>query len=92
MFESEKQTPLMTPLEKIFFDDGIEKGIEKGIELGKLEFRREAIQLMLDARFGGDGTALMPNVGRIDDSTLLEKILIAVGTAKSLDEVRSQIP
>lgn len=88
MFESEKQTPLMTPLEKIFFEDGIEKGIEKG----KLEFRREAIQLMLNARFGWEGAALMPNVGRIGDSALLEKILIAVGTAKSLDEVRSQIP
>lgn len=84
MFESEKQTPLMTPIEKIYFDDGIEKG--------KLEFRHEAIQLMLNARFGGEGAALLPTIERIDDAALLNKILVSVGTAKSLDEVRSQLP
>ncbi len=88
MFEREKQTPLLTPLEKIFYEDGHEKGIEKGVEKG----RYSAIRLMLDARFGGEGSALMERVGTIHDAALLDKLLVTVGTAKSLEEVRSQLP
>jgi hypothetical protein len=84
--ESDKENvmPLVSYLEQV----GIEKGMEKGQRIGLVK----AIALGLDLKFDKAGLALMPAVEKIEDLTVLEAIKDAIKPAASLDDVSKLIP
>ena len=71
-YQQEKRMPFMTIFERV----GIEKGLLQGIEA------------CLKMKFGDEGLKLMPELREIQDHVLLGKILHAIPTAASPDELR----
>jgi hypothetical protein len=59
---------------------GREQGLLRGIEVG------------LDLKFGADGLALLPEVQKHQDLTVLEAVLAAIKPATSLDDIRKVLP
>ena len=71
-YQQEKRMPFITIFERV----GIEKGLLQGIEV------------CLKLKFGAEGLELMPELREIQDHVLLGKILHAIPTAASPDELR----
>ncbi len=71
-FQTEKRMPFINIFERV----GIEKGLLRGIES------------LLRVKFGAPGLELMPEIRPIRDHVLLEKILVKIETAESLEQVR----
>jgi hypothetical protein len=70
--EQEKHMPFMTTPERI----GQERGLTKGIEVA------------LEVKFGEDGLRLMPEIRDIHDHEKLERMLRAIRTASSTEDLR----
>jgi hypothetical protein len=70
--EQEAKMPFVPYGERL----GLEKGLLKGIEVG------------LDLKFGSDGLALLPEVRKHTDYTVLEAVLGAIKSATSVDDIR----
>jgi hypothetical protein len=71
-YQQEKRMPFMTGFERV----GIQQGLLKGLEVS------------LKLKFGDEGLKLMPELREIHDHVLLEKILHAIQTAASPDDLR----
>jgi len=67
-------------------EEGIEEGIERGIERGQ----RAAVTELLEARFGSIPDGFSEWLADRDSTETLRDLLIAAGTAPSLDEFRSR--
>ena len=80
--------PFITIVERIGIEKGIEQGIEQGKELGKLEGLLKGIEACLKLKFRAEGLELMPELHEIQDHVLLGKILDAIETAASPEELR----
>ena len=65
-----------------------EEGIRQGIQQARQEGLLEAIQLVLEVKFGVAGLALMPEIQAIQDPDLMRKIKEALRTANSPEEIR----
>jgi hypothetical protein len=78
-FEEEQQMPYITTAERI------------GRAEGRAEGLLTSIRIVLEARFGEAGRALMPEIQRITDSERLEAIVARVGMASSVEEIRTAI-
>jgi hypothetical protein len=72
VFQQEKRMPFMTYFER--------KGMAEGLLAG--------IEACLRMRFGDEGLKLMPELGEIRDHELLDRILNAIETAGSPDDLR----
>ncbi len=72
--------PFMTVFERV--------GMEKGLEIGRQEGLLKGIEACLKQRFGAKGLELMPELRAIQDHVLLGKILDAIATAASPDDLR----
>ncbi len=70
----------------------VQRSREEGRQLGRQEGRREGllkgIALGLNLKFGAAGAALLPEISRIQDATVLEAILRSLETTDELDAVR----
>ncbi len=71
-YQQEKHMPFVTIAERV----GMEKGLLKSIEVS------------LEVKFGAEGLKLMPELREIQDHVLLDKVLHAIRTAASPDELR----
>lgn len=84
-FEQEGQMPYITTAERI----GHAQGLEEGRAEGRVEGLVEGITAMLDIKFGQAGVALMQEIQEIDDIATLERLLQAIKTAASPEEIRA---
>ena len=79
--EQEKQMPYITSVERI--------GFRRGRAEGRAEGLRQSIELLLEARFGEQGRALAPDLGRVTGEDALRSLLQQVSKAGSIDDVRA---
>ena len=70
-FEEEQQMPYVTSIERL--------GIEKGI--------KNAIEMVLEARFGASAVSVMSEIRQLSDAELLEKILRQASTVDRLEDL-----
>ena len=64
------------------FQNGIQQGFQNGIQQGA----RQGIALGIELKFGPEGLALMPEIGRIQDVQILNTIHNGLRSVESLDE------
>ncbi len=88
MYQQEKLMPFVTIAERVGMEKGIKQGIEQGKEEGLLEGILKGIEACLELKFGAEGLELMPELREIHDHELLSRILTAIGTAASPDDLR----
>ncbi len=87
-FQKEKLMPFVTIAERVGMEKGLEIGRQEGRQEGLKEGILKGIEAFLRARFGAEGLELMPELREIQDDGLLGKILDAIATASSPDELR----
>ena len=75
-FEGEQQMPYVTSVERLGIEKGRQEGLLEGIEVG------------LKLKFGATGLALLPEIRKIQDVTVLEAILKGLETAAELEALR----
>lgn len=68
-------------------EPGIELGIELGKRIGRVEGTREALLIMLRAKFGCVTDEVARRVETLDDLERLEALTVRVLTATSFDEM-----
>src|SRR5262249_36829464 len=76
-FEQEGQMTYIPTAERIGRAEGLKAGRAEGLVEGLVE----GIGAMLDLKFGEAGAGLMPEIQRIGDIALLERLLQAIKTA-----------
>jgi hypothetical protein len=79
-YQQEKHMPFVTIAERV--------GMEKGLEIGRKEGLLKGIEACLRQRFDAEGLELMPELREIHDHDLLVKILDAIGTVATPDDLR----
>ena len=79
-YEEETKMPFVTTPERI----GIKKGLAQGLREGRLE----GIQLALKIKFGEAGLQLMPEIAKIEDPGILQKVVQAIETAATPEDLR----
>jgi hypothetical protein len=90
-----RETMLSTEVLKVswLYKDGVKagekRGLKKGLKKGQLAAKREWLRLALDSRFPGIGP--LPQIDRIDQHEILDKLLTAVLQAASADDVRAAV-
>lgn len=77
--------PFITSVERIGREEGLQIGREEGLQIGL----RNGIRLALDLKFGDAGLALLPELARITDPTVLETVLDSIKPASTVDAVRA---
>ncbi len=76
VYQQEKSMPFITITERMAKEEGLLEGILQGIET------------CLRMKFGAEGLDLMPDLREIQDHKLLRKLLNAIETAASPDDLR----
>jgi len=79
------------------FEEGKLEGIQEGMLEGKLEGMLEGklegmlkgIEMVVDSKFGIEGLRLLPEIRKVKDMDILETIRAALGSAKTVEELRS---
>ena len=69
--------------------EGKLEGIQEGMLEGKLEGMLKGIEMVLDSKFGIEGLRLLPEIRKVKDMDILETIRAALGSAKTVEELRS---
>jgi hypothetical protein len=87
-FEEEKHMPYITSVERIGMEKGLKQGLEQGLEQGQEKGLKEAIALDLESRFGTTGLELLREIEPLHDMDLLRKILRALKTTPTLEELQ----
>jgi hypothetical protein len=82
-FEEGLQVPFVSVLEKL--------AEERGEAKGRVESKLEAIESILDVRFGAEGVALIPRVRAIKDLTALSDLHRLAVTA-DLAAITARLP
>ena len=70
---------------QVAHEKGIEQGIERGVEEGQLLALRAAVTELFEARFGSVPPGFAEWLRPIPEPTSLRRILIAAGTAASVE-------
>ena len=85
--EEDKRMPYITPAEKIWLQQGIEKGRH---EERQESIRRllNSIRLLLKSRFGDTGLRVLPEIEAVADVQVLEAVQQALETAASPEALR----
>ena len=87
-FEEERKMPYVTSIERLAKEEGREKGREEGREEGIVEGLQKGILELLKSKFPGAGTKYARKIRAARDIERLQAILVAVGRAETLDELR----
>jgi hypothetical protein len=94
--EQEKHMAYVTTVERIAREEGVAEGRAEGRVEGRAEGRadglRQAIELMLDSKFGEEGRALMGDVRRVAGEDALRSLLQLIQKTDDLDDVRAALP
>jgi len=95
-YREERMVPFVSTLERFAKEDGKKEGIEMGLERGQTRGRVmalcDAIESILDVRFGPEGMALMPRVRLIEDPDRLLALPPRIVTATTAVEVADLLP
>jgi hypothetical protein len=83
-YEEERRMPYITSVERI----GIRKGREQGRQEGMREGLLAAIELILEQKFGSEGSDLLPDISEIEDVEQLKAIIAGLQTVNTLEDVR----
>ena len=78
--EEEKQMPYITGFER--------RAIEKGLSQGQIEGLRDAIQAVVEVRFGGIDPQTLKELQSLTDRAALQAARAAVQTVDSVDSLR----
>ena len=70
-------------------EEGIERGVVRGVEEGRLLALRAAITELYEARFGSPPPGLADWIRAMAEPSTLRRILIAAGTAPSVEEFQT---
>jgi len=65
--------------------EGLDQGLSQGTHAGLLI----GIEVALDLKFGPAGLALLPEIHRIEDLALLQRLLTGIRNAAGIDELRA---
>lgn len=88
---------------KVFFQEGREIGLQQGRDVGLKEGKEiglregtrqeriDAIEMMLEMKFGAEGTPLMESIRQIQDLSQLREIQQLLRTSISLTELRERL-
>lgn len=95
-FETEKRMPYITTAERVGLEKGLAEGLAKGLEKGREEGREEGLEkgllagidVALRMKFGQADPALMSEIRRVGDVSLLQAILDAVPHADDPQKLR----
>ena len=82
-FEEERKMPYVTSIERLAREEGRQEGIEA---------LRKGILELLKSKFPGAEAKYVRKVRAARDIERLQAILVAVGRAETLDEVRALLP
>jgi hypothetical protein len=82
-FEQEKQMPYVTGFER----RAIEKGLSQGLSQGQIEGLRDAIQAVLEVRFGGIDQQTLGELKSLTDRAALQAARAAVQTVDSVESL-----
>ncbi len=74
---------------QVAHEKGIVQGVERGVEEGQLLALRAAITELFEARFGSVPAGFADWLRPIPEPASLRRILIAAGTAASVEEFRT---
>jgi hypothetical protein len=83
-YEEERRMPYITSVERI----GIRKGREQGRQEGMREGLLAAIELILEQKFGSEGSDLLPDISEIEDVEQLKAIIAGLQTVNTLEDLR----
>lgn len=78
-WESEKQMPYITSVERLAHEQGIEKGVIRGL--------LEGIEAVLDLRFGPESAEVCARIRQVTDPSRLEEILRSAKTVARPEEL-----
>ncbi len=96
--EEGKQMPYVMSIERISREDGLkqgwQQGLEQGLERGKQQGLQQAIALGVKLRFGNNAQtqALLTRIQHITDNDVLQKLVQALETVASLEELQLLCP
>jgi hypothetical protein len=83
-FEEERKMPYVTSIERLAREEGRQQGLQEGMEA-----LRKGILELLKSKFPRAGSMYARKVRAESDIERLQAILIAVGRAETLDDVRA---
>lgn len=83
-YEEEKHMPYVTSIERLARQEGLREGEHKGM--------CQMIAVALEAKFGQRGLKLMRKIQGIQEAKALRELARAINIAKTLDEVRDELP
>jgi hypothetical protein len=99
-FEEGRKMPYINSIERQILAESREEGRREGREEGREEGRQEgeilalrrSIALILDIKFGAAGLALLPDIAKLEDVSILRSLPEAIRAAATLEEVRACLP
>lgn len=68
--------------------EGLAKGREEGLAIGARQSLLTGIEVALELRFATNGLALLPEIRKIEDITVLQSILGAIKQADTPERLR----
>jgi predicted transposase YdaD len=85
-YEEQKRMPYITSIERIGRRQGRQEGRNEGRQEGRLLAARDAVRLVLEARFGQVPISILERLARINALERLELLLRCASTADSSTE------
>ncbi len=87
-FEQENHMPYVTSFERLTMEEVEARGVARGAALGETKGIHDTIGIVLKAKFGPAGTALIPEIQQIRDAKALLQIAELIQQSGSVEEVR----
>ena len=82
-YEEEKTMPYVTSVERLAKEEGAREGLREGL--------LEAIEVVLEGKFGQAGLELLPKIRALKDNAPLRDVAKTLATAESLDPIRKLV-
>ncbi len=89
--EEQKRMPYIMYAERKGIQKGIQKGKQEGKQEGRIEGLRQAIKILMDAKFGQSAKGLEEKISKVRNEKTLEKILYELQQAVDADEFEQNL-